>query len=138
MSDDMIVTFPGESRVNADYKGFTIETDQPVYYGGGGTAPAPFDLFLASIATCAGYYVMEFCKKRGMSWEKASLVCKKVVNPEKKKIEKLILEVRLPKDFPDKYREAVIRAVDICSVKRYMLDPFDFDVRVVKEGTLQS
>ncbi|MBN1273121.1 MAG: OsmC family protein [Candidatus Aminicenantes bacterium] len=133
MNSDMVVTFHGGSRVNARYKGFVIETDQPVYSGGDGSAPAPFDLFLASIATCAGYYVLEFCKKRGISWEKISLVLKKEIDPEKKRIIRLVLEVKLPADFPDKYLNAVIRAVDICSVKRYIIDPFLFDTRPIKE-----
>jgi putative redox protein len=58
------VTFPGGLRVDAEYKGFVIKTDQPVKHGGSGTAPAPFDLFLASIAACAGFYVVAFCRER--------------------------------------------------------------------------
>ena len=64
MEDEMRVTFPGGKKVDAEYKGFVIRTDQPVHQGGEGTAPAPFDLFLASIATCAGIYVLSFCQNR--------------------------------------------------------------------------
>ncbi len=67
MNKEIRVTFPGGLRVDAEYKGRLIQTDQPVYQGGEGTAPAPFDLFLASIATCSGFYVLAFCQNRGIS-----------------------------------------------------------------------
>jgi len=73
---DMVVTFPGGVRVNAEYKGFTIETDQPKTGGGEGSAPAPFDLFLASIATCAGYYVMSFCQGRNIPTDNIRVIMK--------------------------------------------------------------
>lgn len=124
----MKVSFPGGMRVDAEYKGFIINTDQPVYQGGGASAPAPFDLFLASIATCAGIYVLYFCQKRGISVEKASLIMKIRKNPETKMIERIFLEIQLPQDFPEKYKNAVIKAVNSCTVKAHMLDPPAFEV----------
>lgn len=122
------VTFPGGKRVDAEYKGFTIETDQPVYAGGEGSAPAPFDLFLASIATCCGIYVLSFCQERGIPTEDASLVMKTEKNPETKMIGKISIEIKLPPEFQEKYRKAIIRAVDTCSVKAHMFEPPAFEI----------
>ena len=130
--NEMEVHFPGGMRVNARYKGFTIETDQPVYAGGEGAFPAPFDLFLASIATCAGFYVLFFCEKRGISVRHTSLVMRTEKNQETKMIDKIAIEMKLPSEFPEKYKRAVIRAVNACSVKEHILNPpsFELDVKI--------
>jgi ribosomal protein S12 methylthiotransferase accessory factor len=125
---DIKVTFPGGKRVDAEYKGFAIKTDQPVYAGGEGSAPAPFDLFLASIATCSGIYVLSFCQERGIPTEDASVVMKTEKNPETKMIGKISIEIILPPEFPEKYSKAVIRAVDTCSVKAHLFKPPAFEV----------
>ncbi len=128
MDREMKISFPGGLRVDAEYKGFVIKTDQPVYSGGDGSAPAPFDLFLASIATCAGYYVLAFCNKREIPTEKAAVVMKTRRNPETKRIEKISIEIQLSPEFPEKYKKAVIKAVDSCSVKAHILNPPVFEV----------
>ena len=127
------VTFPGGKRVDAEYKGFTIKTDQPAYAGGEGSAPAPFDLFLASIATCSGIYVLSFCQERGIPTEDASVVMKTEKNPETKMIGKISIEINLPSQFPEKYRKAIIRAVDGCSVKAHIHQPPAFEVETKLE-----
>ncbi|NIO48045.1 MAG: osmotically inducible protein OsmC [Candidatus Aminicenantes bacterium] len=124
----MNVSFPGGVRVEAEYKGFVIKTDQPAYQDGEGSEPSPFDLFLASIATCAGYYVLAFCNKRGISAEKASLIMRTSRSPETKMIEKISIEIQLPSEFPEKYKNAVIKAVDGCSVKIHILNPPAFEI----------
>jgi ribosomal protein S12 methylthiotransferase accessory factor len=128
MDREMKVSFPGGVRVEAEYKGFVIKTDQPAYSGGEGSEPSPFDLFLASLATCAGYYVLTFCNKRGISTEKAAVVMRTSRNPETKMIEKISIEIQLPPEFPEKYKKAVIKAVDSCSVKIHILNPPAFEV----------
>jgi putative redox protein len=128
MNDEMKVYCPGGQKVYAEYRDFVIKTDQPVYQGGDGTAPAPFDLFLASIATCAGYYVFAFCQNRGLSYENITIVLKKEKNPETKKIEKFFIHINLPADFPEKYKSAVIKAVNSCSVKKYIQKSPEFIV----------
>jgi len=128
MDREMKISFPGGLRVDAEYKGFVIKTDQPVYSGGDGSAPAPFDMFLASIATCAGYYVLAFCNKREIPTEKAAVVMKTRRNPETKRIEKISIEIQLSPEFPEKYKKAVIKAVDACSVKAHILNPPVFEV----------
>ncbi len=66
---ELVITFPGGSRVDASFDGFTVPTDQPAAGGGEGSAPTPFAVFLSSIGTCAGIYVLGFCKQRGLSAE---------------------------------------------------------------------
>ena len=128
MDREIRVSFPGGLRVDAEYKGFVIKTDQPAYQGGEGSEPSPFDLFLASLATCAGYYVLAFCNKREIPTEKAAVVMRTKRNPETKMIEKISIEIQLPPEFPEKYKKAVIKAVDGCSVKAHILNPPAFEV----------
>jgi len=127
MADEMEVYFPGNKRVYARYKGFVIETDQPVAGGGDGSAPAPFDLFLVSIGTCAGIYVLSFLQQRGISTAGAGVVLRREVDPATHLVGKVSLEIKLPADFPDKYREAIIRAVEQCAVKRHLDNPPVFE-----------
>ena len=129
MNNEIKVTFPGGTKVDALYKGFVIKTDQPVYQGGGGSAPAPFDLFLASIATCSGWYVLSFCQTRNISLEGASLIQETQRNPETKRIEKIIITVQLPEDFPEKYKNAVIKSINQCAVKAHIENPPVFEVK---------
>ncbi len=117
------VNFPGGLRVDAEYKGFTIRTDQPVHQGGEGTAPSPTDLFFVSIATCAGFYTLAFCRERGIPTEKAGIVVKMEKNQETKLIGRISIEIELPAEFPERYKNAVIKAVDTCTVKAQLMKP---------------
>lgn len=127
----MIVTFPGGVAVTARYKGFEIRTDQPVEHGGGGTAPAPYDLFITSIGTCAGFYALRFCQERQLSTEGLEVAVDLARNPESRRLEGIDISVRLPAGFPEKYRGAIVRAVDQCSVKKVLLDPPQIAVTTV-------
>jgi len=129
MGKQMKITFPGGLRINANYKGFVIETDQPTYAGGEGSAPSPFDLFLASIGTCSAYYVLAFCKERKISTKNASVILTTERNPHTKRIERISLEINLPTEFPEKYKNAVLKAVDKCTVKKHILNAPIFDVK---------
>jgi len=123
------VTFPGGVSVDAMVHGHRIHTDQPVAAGGAGEGPAPFDLFLASIATCAGFYALRFCQERQLPIEGLSLT----LTPERdgeRRLSTIQLDVKLPAEFPEKYRDALMRAVDHCAVKRALVDPPAFDLRV--------
>jgi putative redox protein len=124
---DMEVYFPGNKKVHARYKGFVVETDQPTGAGGDGTAPGPFDLFLASIGTCAGFYVLSFLQERDLPTEGAGLVLRTERDRETKLITKISLEIKLPAGFPEKYRDAVIRAAEHCTVKRHLDHPPAFE-----------
>jgi ribosomal protein S12 methylthiotransferase accessory factor len=123
------VYFPGNKRVYADFGGFTVETDQPLTGGGDGSAPAPFDLFLASLATCAGIFVLGFMQQRRLSTEGTRIRMRTHHDPEKHLVAKIDLDIDLPADFPEHYREAVIRAAELCTVKRHLADPPAFAVK---------
>jgi len=118
MKQEMIITLQDGLKVNAEYKGFTIKTDQPKHQDGEASAPTPFDLFLTSIGTCAGIYTVLFCKERKIPYENIRLIMRTERNIDTKTIDRFILDIQLPADFPDKYRDALIRSVNLCSVKK--------------------
>ena len=128
---EMKIYFPGGKRVYADYKGFTVATDQPVGAGGDGSALAPFDLFMAAIGTCAGVYLLAFLEQRGLSTEDAGVSMEREVDPQTGHVDRIRLDLRLPSDFPEKYLDAVVRAVEQCAVKRHLQRPPAFDVRPI-------
>lgn len=125
---DMVISFGKGKKVNAHYKDMLIKTDQPVHAGGEGSAPEPFTLFLASIGTCAGIYVKSFCDQRGISSDNIKLLQSMSFNKEKKLIDRINIEIQLPEDFPEKYKEAVIKAADLCTVKKHLANPPDIEV----------
>ncbi len=127
---DMEVYFPGGKKVYARYKGFTVETDQPVEDGGDNSAPAPFDLFLLSIGTCAGFYVLRFLQQRELNTEGAGVVLRREVDQTSHLTTKIYLEIKLPEGFPEKYREAVVRAAETSAVKRALENPPVFETSV--------
>jgi len=120
---EMIVEFPGGSRVDARFGPFTVHTDQLPDV----TAPSPFALFLASIGTCAGYYVQEFCRKRGIPADGLKIV-ERTHSGESGLVERIELDVQLPPDFPEKYRASVVRAAELCTVKKHLEHPPSIDV----------
>ncbi|MDZ4204976.1 MAG: OsmC family protein [Bacteroidales bacterium] len=126
----MQITFPGGLKVQAQHKGFTIMTDQPTYAGGEGSAPAPFDLFLASMATCVGVYVKSFCEQRSIPTKDIVINQHMEANPQTRMISKIIFEMHLPEEFPKKYREALIHAANNCAVKRHLMNPPEFNYNV--------
>jgi putative redox protein len=128
---EMIVTFPGGARVDAQVGPHTIRTDQPAHAGGEGSAPAPFSLFLASIGTCAGIYVLGFCRQRGLPTEGIEIIQRMEPDPRTGMIAKVGLDIHLPPAFPEKYRDAVIRAASQCAVKKHLETPPAFEVRTV-------
>lgn len=123
--------FPGGVRVDATFRGTTVHTDQPAPVGGG-SAPAPFDLFLASIATCMGYYAMRFCQERDIPIEGLGLTVETVKDPELKLITEMNASLTLPPGFPEKYRPAILRAIETCSVKKHLMQPPRIGVEIVE------
>ena len=120
---DMIISFPDGKKVDAEYKGFTIKTDQPEHEGGNGSAPEPFSLFVASIGTCTGAYVIDFCQRRKIPTENIKLVLKMDKDKETHMINKINIEIQVPEDFPDNYKKAVIKSARLCSVKKHLEKP---------------
>jgi ribosomal protein S12 methylthiotransferase accessory factor len=123
----MEITFPGGLGVDAHYKGFRIRTDQPVGEGGSAAAPSPFDLFLASLGSCAGYYALRFCQQRGLPTSGLALTLYFDRGTDGKSVAGVRLSVRLPLGFPEKYRAAIVRSIDQCAVKRHLAAPPTFE-----------
>ncbi len=123
---DMMITFPGNKKVDSTYKGFTVHTDQPVSEGGENTAPEPFDLFLASIGTCAGIYVSSFCRERHIDTTDLGLILSFYPNPTTGMVERVDIMIKLPAGFPEKYTAAVIRSAEMCFVKKHLSAPPQF------------
>ena len=124
----MKVYFPGGKKVFADFNGHTHRTDQPKLAGGDGSAPAPFELFLASIATCAGIYVLGFCQQRGIDPAGIEIYQTIQRNPSSHLIDRLDIEIKLPSGFPEKYRGAVVQAAQLCAVKKHLEHPPEMSV----------
>jgi putative redox protein len=127
---DMVVTFPGGKKVDATFDGMTVCTDQPAGVGGEGSAPTPFQVFLASLATCAGIFVLGFCESRGLPTKGIRIVQKNIFDPAAHRLSRIDISIELPKDFPAKYHDAVIRAADQCLVKRTIAAPPEMVVGV--------
>jgi ribosomal protein S12 methylthiotransferase accessory factor len=124
----MQISFPGGVAVCAQIGSFNILSDQPVAAGGQGSAPSPYELFLASIGTCAGFFALRFCQQRELSTEGLSLSFDWQRDPDTKRLEKITILITLPDGFPEKYRAAIIKATDQCAVKKALLDPPEFAV----------
>ncbi len=127
----MELKLSGGAAVDAHFKGHTVHTDQPEKAGGLDSGPAPFDLFLASLGTCAGYYVARFCELKGIDLSQIGMTLETIRDPERKRVGKIRLEIDLPPDFPDKYRKPLIRAADQCAVKRHLEDPPELETVTV-------
>jgi ribosomal protein S12 methylthiotransferase accessory factor len=120
---EMIIDFPGGARVDAHFGGFTVPTDQPLSGGGSSSAPTPFATFLSTIGTCAGIYVLGFCRQRGIPTEGIRLVQRMEVDPMTRLVSDVRVTVELPAGFPEKYRDAVVRSAEQCAVKKHFEHP---------------
>src|SRR5512133_1243217 len=132
---EMLIDFPGGSRVDAHFGSFTVATDQPP----AASAPTPFALFLSSIGTCAGIYVLGFCKQRNLPTEGIRIIERVHSNPMSGMVEKIDLEIQVPPEFPEKYRDSLIRSAEVCAVKKHLENPPKFDVFTqVVDSSLQE
>jgi ribosomal protein S12 methylthiotransferase accessory factor len=124
----MEVTFDGDKVITAHFNGHVIRTDQPVKTGGQNSAPAPYDLFLASIGTCAGIYVKSFCDQREIPSENIRIIQTVEFDGQTRLPGTIKLEIQLPADFPEKYKTAVINAAELCAVKKTINNPPKFEI----------
>jgi ribosomal protein S12 methylthiotransferase accessory factor len=124
------VSFPGGVAVEATIGGHTVRTDQPRPLGAD-AAMSPFDLLFASIGTCMGFYALRFCQERGIETEGLSLKVDAVRSEDRKRVVTVRVAMHLPAAFPSKYKDAILRAVDHCAVKRAMLEPPEFELVLV-------
>ena len=125
---EMIIDFPGGARVDAHFGPYTIPTDQPPTGGGDGSAPTPFAVFLSSMGTCAGIYVLGFCRQRGLPTDGIRIVQRMHSNPITGMVGKVDLEIQVPPNFPEKYRPSLIRSAELCAVKKHFEQPPVFEI----------
>jgi putative redox protein len=129
---EMVIGFPGGAKVDAHFGPFTVTTDQSPQGGGEGSAPTPFELFLSSIGTCAGIYVLGFCRQRNLSTDGIRIIQHIYSNPLTGSVEKIALEIQVPPCFPRHYYSALIRSAELCKVKKTLEQPPQFEI-VTKE-----
>jgi len=129
---EMIIDFPGGAKVDAHFGLFTVKTDQPIQGGGDNSAPSPFEIFLSSIGTCAGIYVLGFCRQRDLPTDGIRIVQHVHPNPATGMIDKINLEIEVPPSFPKQYYSALIRSAELCKVKKTLENPPQFEI-VTKE-----
>lgn len=124
----MEITIDGDKVITAHLKDHVIKTDQPVKSGGQNSAPSPYDLFLASIGTCAGIYVKSFCDQREISSENIKIIQTIEFDSLTRLPAVIKLDIQLPTDFPEKYRAAVINSAELCAVKKTINNPPKFEI----------
>jgi len=127
---EIVVTLPGGRRIDAQVGKHLVRTDQPVDNGGEDTAPSPFQLFLSAIGTCAGIFVQGFCAKRGLPTEGIRIL-ERTHYGDDGTLARVELDIEVPPSFPEKYRDALVRVADQCSVKKAIQAQPRFDVRTV-------
>jgi len=126
------VTFPGNKRVDAGIDGHSVQTDQAVEHGGENKAPEPFEVFLASIATCAGIYAKSFCDQRNLSAPHGLHM--DVERSSNGLLSHIDLVLDVDAGFPTKYDPAIIRAMELCAVKKQLREEIETTIRVVRAG----
>ena len=119
----MIIDFPKGQIVTAKFQGFQVTTDQLVESGGENTAPDPFSLFLSSIGTCTGIYVLRFCQERNLPTEDLNLILKTQWNEKKRLISTIDITINTGNTFPDKYKNTLVKVANLCTVKRHLEKP---------------
>jgi ribosomal protein S12 methylthiotransferase accessory factor len=124
----MEITFDGGKVVTAHLHGHDIKTDQPVNQGGENSAPSPYELFLASIGTCAGIYVKSFCDSRKIPTDNIKIIQTAEYDKQTGLPVRIIIDIKLPADFPETYKEAVIKVAALCKVKKTIANPPEFEV----------
>jgi putative redox protein len=135
---EMMIDFPGGDRVDAHFGPYTVMTDQPGFNGEPGSAPTPFSLFLASIATCAGIYVLGFCKQRNLPTEGIRIIQRSDRNRLTGMVENVEIEIQVPPDFPEKYLPSLVRSAELCAVKKHIETPPAFSVVTQVVSTVEA
>lgn len=127
------VNFLDNLRLEAKFDDFTVIADQPIRYKGDGSAPSPFDYFLASSALCAAYFIKVYCKARDISTENIRLSQNNIVDPEDRYNQIFQIQVELPDDISDKDREGILRSIDRCTVKKVVQTGPEFKIETVDD-----
>lgn len=131
MIKKITVNFPGGKKVNTSIGDYIIKTDQPIDSGGEGSSPNPFQLFLSSIAACIGYFALQFCQFRKIPTDGMKLEVECSLNQEEKRYDKITVNLKLPDSFPEKYNNAIIEAMNSCTVKKHLYNPPEFEINAI-------
>jgi ribosomal protein S12 methylthiotransferase accessory factor len=126
------IVFNGGKKVSALIDGFTVQTDQTTQSGGDNSAPTPFNLFIASLGTCAGIYIKSFCDQRGIDTTGVNVVMDYNYDPLQKLIVKFILRIHVPVDFPQQYEPALVKSASLCTVKRHLNPAIENEITIVR------
>ncbi|MBN1971335.1 MAG: OsmC family protein [Candidatus Delongbacteria bacterium] len=126
------IVFPGGKKVDAIIDNHVVKSDQPIMGGGEDSAPSPFAIFLASIGNCAGIYALSFLQQRGIPSEKLKIDLEPFYDHKKGIITKFNMIISVPEEFPEKYENAIIKSVNLCAVKKHLLDEIEFNTIVKK------
>lgn len=124
------VALRGQKKISGHFDGFEVMTDQPLKSGGEGSAPSPFDLFLASIATCAGFFVQSYCQTRQLPTDGIEIIQNLTRDEQTRMVTQISLRVIVPASFPTEHHEGIIAAINACSVKKHLLHPPAFAVTI--------
>ncbi len=124
---EMVIDFPGGARVDAHFGPYTVPTDQPSM-SGAASAPTPFAVFLSSIGTCAGIYVLGFCSQRQLPTDGIRIIERIYSSPATGLPDTIDLEIQVPPSFPEKYYQALVRSAEQCKVKQTLDNPPKFNV----------
>lgn len=135
---ELTITFPGGKKVDAAVRQHVIATDQSTFGGGEDSAPAPYELFLASMGTCAGIYVLGFCQSRGLPTEGIKLVQRHEFDPATRGLATVGLDIVVPPEFPERYRDALVRVAGQCAVKKTLENPPQFDIQTVVSDATEA
>ena len=126
------VSFLDKLRLEAKFDDFTVVADQPIRYKGDGSAPGPFDYFLASSALCAAYFVKLYCETRNIPTDNIRLSQNNIVDPENRYKQILKIQVELPADISAKNRQGILRSIDRCTVKKVVQTGPEFVIEEVE------
>jgi ribosomal protein S12 methylthiotransferase accessory factor len=125
---DITVSFPGGKKVDAQFGDFVVKTDQSVKEGGEASAPSPFEYFLASLGSCAGFYVLSYLQARDLPCEGVKIVQSHQFNQKSHRLEKICLKIVLPPEIDSKHHKPIVRSAQKCSVKRLIESPPEFEI----------
>lgn len=128
----MEITFDGGKVITAHLKDHIIKTDQPISSGGKNSAPSPFEIFLASLGTCAGIYIKSFCDTRNIPTDKIRIIQSVKYDNQSGLPANIKVDIQLPVDFPDKYKNSIINAAELCKVRKTISNPPKFQVIITK------
>lgn len=131
-SMEIKVNFLDNLRLEAKFDDFTVTADQPIRYKGDGSAPSPFDYFLASSALCAAYFIKVYCKARDIPTENIRLSQNNIVDPEDRYNQIFQIQVELPDDISDKDRQGILRSIERCTVKKVVQTGPEFKIETVE------